>query len=582
MSAFNYFLPSLAFAVAGLTTAAIVLVAFTNLYLTTSGPFSSDTHTLYILALSIISTLLSAFIASQARLLFLRQIDRRLYNATSSDRQVLVSSPDFGNIDRRWKVILAVSTLLEKFRHPRIAIVYLLTGLTTSAIIAAFSPSVTLRPYPFTPILPLGGDSDRCVPGELPSKPMHVAYWWSIPNSMLGAESGFFIWASLDDCPTRQAISLTGSINIENPSVFAYDDKGVAVHPSAIGTPLTIYYSEGDWSNDPNVGVQGLITRYGPNIYNTTQCVPVMIKNPISCHTGGQIIVDSDSSATAVADDGTCNSTHSFAFNPNDPFGADGTTTGIMSDGMCTHGAVGQGTIVISALWHYAQYLALTVGDSEFIPGDTVEDGQYTVTCSVDTTDVFDYRLVTLSLQDSEVITESGYAKSLVAGDSPCTPAFNSAGLVQIATAAAANWEPLKQSQNLDGLFEAILQQSVINITALTPRQPPWAFPNSNNALEDVLGLIAGLVVSRINTTVSSFSGTSLVTATRVGSGSWYAVLLAIPPGLLTIILAFLVFRNSRVFQVNSGSLVSLVRFGQNLYQPLATPDFEEEGRHRA
>jgi hypothetical protein len=184
----------------------------------------------------------------------------------------------------------------------------------------------------------------------------------------------------------------------------------------------------------------------------------------------------------------------------------------------------------------------------------------------VDTTNVFDYRTVTFSQQSSSIITESGHAKSLVGGAS-CTPDTPTVGLVQMATAAAANWAPLKEGQELDGLFDSILQVAVRNITALLAREPPWAFNNSANALEDVLGLTAALVVSRINSSTVAIDATAVVTATRIGTGSLYSLVFTIPPAVAAVVIISLLrfaFGYSRKLPVDSSSMTSLMEFGRN------------------
>jgi len=276
------------------------------------------------------------------------------------------------------------------------------------------------------------------------------------------------------------------------------------------------------------------------------------------------VLVEAAYTMTVCADNGLCNSTHEFAF---DPLSATLIDSGVMGNVMCTHGSVGQGTIALGAAWHYAQYLSLTVGDTFWQPGNVnFNDSTYTVTCSLDTTDIFDYRTVTLNLQSSEQISQTGYTKSLVGGE-PCIPDNTTVGLPQIATSAAANWRGLKEGQNLDGLFESILQVSVVNITALEPRTPPWAFNDSTNALEDVLGLTAALVLSRINSSTVAIANTYFVMATRIGSGKLYVLAFTIPCALSTIALgSFMAFSRSRSDRkYKTSSMRDLMLFGKNV-----------------
>ena len=298
-------LPVLALVVALAITAGVVAIVFVHLYLTSSGTYSGTEHSLYI-ALTITSTGTATFITNQIRELLLKQIDRGIADSVNGIR----ASQDFENLNKRWQTILGIENIFTKVRHPQIAIIYLVTGLITTALVASLSPIATVRQYAFLSTLPLG--PNRCVDGWLLEKPAHVAYWWP---PLPGSEYGYFMYAALDDCPTRDAVTLMGNININDPSIFAYADKGVAVHSTAVGVPLSVY-SPADSGLDDGLGP--LVQFYGSSIVNTTQCAPVMITNPISCHKGGSIVPIGSSSARIYSDDGLCNATADF--NVADPF----------------------------------------------------------------------------------------------------------------------------------------------------------------------------------------------------------------------------------------------------------------------
>src|SRR5579859_3184488 len=200
---------------------------------------------------------------------------------------------------------------------------------------------------------------------------------------------------------------------------------------------------------------------------------------------------------------------------------------------MCTYGKVGQATIVFGATWAYAMYLARSIGDTANAPL-AVNGSTYTVTCTVDTTDVFGYRMVKLSLQNQN-ISESSYARSIV-GLGSYTPETLTISDVLIASAAAANWQLLMQYEGLDRLFDGISQVALIPSGGIQ-REPPWAFNNPANGLEDVLGLVATIVSSRINSTMTTINATSLVTVTRIGSGNTLALAYTIPPAVAAVVL---------------------------------------------
>lgn len=328
-------LPALALLGALAITCAITIVVFVEVYLTHSGTYSTTEHSIYIVALTITSTLLASLITNQIRNLLLSQVDRRLTH------YIDVESQRFENLNGRWQTILGIESAFTKIGHQQIVIIYTATGMITTALIASFSPITTVREYPFLSVLPLG--PNRCVTGWLPSRPGHVKYWWP---TLPGSTDGYFLPAALDDCVIRVVTTLMGNITINNPLVFAYADKGVAVHSTAIGAPLSIYSSEGS-SLGLDEGLQALIQRYGSNVVNTTQCVPVMVQNPISCHKGGSISALGPESTTVFSDDGRCN--YTTQFDVANPFSD--TEEGVMDNVMCAHGRVGQGTIVLGAFW---------------------------------------------------------------------------------------------------------------------------------------------------------------------------------------------------------------------------------------
>ena len=121
-------------------------------------------------------------------------------------------------------------------------------------------------------------------------------------------------------------------------------------------------------------------------------------------------------------------------------------------------------------------------------PGHT-----YAVTCTVDASDVFSYRKVTLTLQGSRDASDTSFARKLSSSGEECQPVRLTISNIPFATAAAANWQLLSQNMGIDGLTDS-LGQATGNW-----RKPPYAFPNSRNPLKDSLGLVAALVVSRVN-----------------------------------------------------------------------------------
>lgn len=553
----GFLLPLLSLAVSLLITLSILGMNLTTPYLTTSGLYNTTQRAIYITGTTIIATLLTLFITTQIQDLLLRRIDNTIQQSAIINRQWLQSS-QFKAVNASWRTVLGISSLLEKARNLPIEFIYLLTGLITTAIVTSFTPSVTTRLFPYSPTIPCGPSPCAAVVSNLTDT---RDYSWKLANG-----SSFFIPANAGGCPTRQAVTLAGNINVFNPAAFAYADEGVAVHSTAIGTPISVYSSQ----KDTGTGLNDLLSIYGSSVVSTAQCVPVMVKNPISCHRGGAIEVDSATEATVISDDGMCSYTEQFLLNPED--------SSVMVMQMCSHGDVGQGTIVLGAIRYYAYWLAISIVDTANSNAST-----YTVTCSVDTRDVYEYRMVTLGLQNPN-ISESSYSRTLI-GQDPCIPEVSTIDDILISTSAAANWQLLQQNAGVDGWFDSIGQLTFENTVESTgiSRQSPWAFNNSINALEDVLGLTAALVASRRNSSMIAINGSTIVTTTRVGSGYKVGLIFIIPSAAATTVLLYLIW-TTRSIRTSSCTtdLSDMIDFGKKLASdsgnsPLIRESWENE-----
>jgi hypothetical protein len=97
-------------------------------------------------------------------------------------------------------------------------------------------------------------------------------------------------------CPLQAGLTVMGSINIIDPTSYAYADKGVAVQSSALESPAGIYDSDGAFG----FSLADLLGQYATSALSTQQCVPVMFSKPYSCRAGGNITVNSTSNAVFV------------------------------------------------------------------------------------------------------------------------------------------------------------------------------------------------------------------------------------------------------------------------------------------
>lgn len=527
----NNVLPIFALAIACAVVAILAVVVATPIYLTSHGPYTTTQHTIYVTGTTVLATILTSLISSQVQELLLRRVDKALPEAS-----------ELKLLSRRWRVILKIANLVESVPHLGIVITYLVSGLITTTIVSGLTPNLRTRSFSYHPKVSHG--PSPCA-GVYPLADVLIdgrQYSWD-----LGKGSAFFIPANAGGCPTRNATVLAGDINPLNPSAFAYDDAGVAVLASAVGTPFSIYSTQSDTAPEFN----SLLKSYGSSVVSTTQCVPVMARNPITCHRGGSVTLE-ERRMYVRSSDGLCSWEADY-------IGLNPFSRNAMASGMCAHGQVGQGTIVLAATKHYIQWLAGALGNTTNIP-EASNGSSYAVTCTVDTRDVWEYRKVTLNLQNSDN-SGSTFARSL-AGHESCSPApgTNAIDDILIATAAAANWQILNQNIFWDGLLDLLFDLTLDN------RPPPYAFNNSANALEDVLGLIGAIVASRIeSTTKVAVQGTAVITSTTIGSGRVYAYIYLVPPAITALVLCYLMATNptSKV-ECSTSKLDDLVEYGRS------------------
>lgn len=505
-------LPIAAFLTSIVIAGLVITVTFKRIDLTESGPYSGRQRALYATGTTIIASILTAWIQSQIRQMWVYQVDDDFPTALELQR--------LGKLNSKWRTILLVASFKEMLSNGHIQTSYLVTALITTAIVASFTPTLGTRgDSQYEVVISSGQLDEDCE--AVSSIPLGQYYWNTSDNRIVSVQP------SAGSCPTKEAVTLIGNINIQNPDVYAYSDVGVAVHSSAIGAPASVYASIPGMAQT----FADLMGTFGTNLVNLTQCVPVMTKNPVSCRAGGTVNV-SNNSLIATSDDNICSVKGLFPF--FDPL-----TTNTMTKGQCTYGEVGQAKIVLAGTNYYGPWLSTAMGD----PASTIAKlpETYVVTCDVDTRDVFAFRNVTFSSQTSGSNTTTAFARRLEAtfGGNECSPPSDygsNTGLLAIA--ALANWQTLNQNIYYDGWFDSI-DQFATGKSGSPSREPPWAFSNSKNALEDVFGLTAALVSSRMNSTVVKVPAQVTITNTQIGTGRPVAILYAIPPLVVAVILLY-------------------------------------------
>jgi hypothetical protein len=229
--------------------------------------------------------------------------------------------------------------------------------------------------------------------------------------------------------------------------LFAYPDLGVAAKSSTIGAPISIY------GLDPVTLLGGsfvsFLNVYGSNGVKTTQCVRVMVSNPVSCHWGGRVNFTAGERGpiTVRSDDGSCTVTSESGV--NDP-----ATDGLMAKQICPKGEPGQVTIVLGGTSAFASWLAVAINCPSIATEDTDVPYGYTfaIICNVDARNVFRYRELTLSLQDSNQIQQTNLGRRLTGGDKDCRSFNLDQDLRLMGAAVSANWKDLAQNDGIDGV----------------------------------------------------------------------------------------------------------------------------------
>ncbi|KAF3020921.1 hypothetical protein E8E14_002641 [Neopestalotiopsis sp. 37M] len=314
------------------------------------------------------------------------------------------------------------------------------------------------------------------------------------------------------------------NINNKTPDDYAYSDAGVAIEREAIGVSASIY---------DGPAFRELMKKYGTSLQRTTQCVPVMSTNPVRCDVGGNITVLRDPSLGPEL---------SLEIQVSGPYGQypNNTFTRVsafpyrnltkdsamvsfiysMSNPLDLAGSVGETILGFGAHTDpagqtiYASTLARTMNDPNRTVG-LAGNSSYAITCTIRPRHSFEYRKVTLDFQGVAQTSTSNLAWRLSGGE-VCTPVTEKVSNIHFITAAMSPSDEVMERTSIDGYFATL-----INLAG-TDREPPYAFANSRNVLEDTLGLISAMGVSQISITDG---GGIVADATEDGGGSAFAVI---------------------------------------------------------
>ncbi|KAK5657594.1 hypothetical protein OQA88_3170 [Cercophora sp. LCS_1] len=343
-------------------------------------------------------------------------------------------------------------------------------------------------------------------------------------------------------CPGSRVVPLVASINTGNRSRYAYLDSGVAVHQSAMGAPQTLF-------RGPELMEH--IALHGTSLFKTEQCVPVLVRNPVSCERKGSLETKDDIRVIFSLDlldaDGEP-LIRAANFNYRNLTKDSVMLNYLFSGSDFTKSTVGHGIIAVSGItdpkWKtpFAGDLARVMNESE-----PYTHQNYTAVCTVQATNSFEYRTVTLHLDNRNEEDENdnnnnngfdfnGYTRFLSAGDR-CVPKVETVGFPHYAAAMVAQYLPIMEGFPLDGRINSILRLANSN------NKSDFAFSGSKNALEDVLGVIAALGVSTMNATDGVtgeiMEGIVSVDVTGFKSDPWPTALLLGPPVLTLLVIVW-------------------------------------------
>ncbi|KAJ3536268.1 hypothetical protein NM208_g6799 [Fusarium decemcellulare] len=395
-------------------------------------------------------------------------------------------------LDTRWRGVLVIDSLGEKILYnKKFFFVYLPSALLTTAIVTVFTPNSGRRGTTYYPVVPgpqysynFTGDSDECAgQGE---GSVTGAYSWDLGNNIT------FFARYRGDCPPSRITSHVSNINSKSPDKYAYVDAGVAVERTAMGASAQLYRG---------TVFQKLEEEHGRFLRSTSQCVPVMTSNPVTCKTGGgKLRVGDDPKSLFYVPDkipGLDIGVRLVEFAARDFTKDSGMVNYLWVDDR--NNTVGPGVMVWSAYNDpkgktlFAKDLARTINDPDKKAG-TGGSTTYVVTCEINPLESFEYRWVTLNLQASETTNNTGMAYSRrLSGGGTCTPKKQTVGNLHFVAATASQYKMVMESYGLDGYF------STVHTVAGEDRGPPYAFSNSKNALEDTLGVISALGVANMD-----------------------------------------------------------------------------------
>lgn len=517
--------------------AVLISVHFTSPRLTDAGDLPPQKLRFLTVGVTIGATLFTMLVSGRMQQAFLRSLENPIRKIGLDDPLTFSTGQIDGShqkdtqwqqlslaeIDKRWRGALRIDNLREMVSNWRILLMFILAGLNTTSIVTSLTPTPAFHKVPFSPRIPdtsfgeYHNESLRPCVGVAPDTINYSnVFYWDFSN-------GSVFYASLTDvgCPPTFCTFLAAAINTVDPHDYAYTDLGVLVDRTAMGASAAVYNGS---------VIQEASSKYGQSLNYTTQCVPVMTTTPFQCKPGGaelEVISDHELRITSTTLGGNVSFVEGYSRN----FTRDSAMIGLVT--VSSSQAIGGIVFYIGGYTDpegqtpFANYIAQTVNDPD--PSAGTEGGStYTVSCLVNPEKSFEYRTVTLGRNSDRV--------PYLFGGETCTPTTPTISNKLFVTVAAG----VSHLLNVDNYLATLM-----NIAG-GDRGPPYAFNNSKNALEDSLGVLAAMAVSRIpmdGGVVADAVGDpayATVQVTRLGSESSEILFLLIPPICSLFILAYL------------------------------------------
>ncbi|KAK6082451.1 hypothetical protein SCUP234_04290 [Seiridium cupressi] len=400
-------------------------------------------------------------------------------------------------------VASTIITGIEKFRNYGVCSAFLLCSLNTTSIASLLGPTLTTKAVYYDARPPDTGfgayslDLNRsCV--SFCEAPCNFV---TRSSAVWSQKNGSMTMVNTDGtCPTTFLAQLVPGINSENPDDYVYTQSRIAVHRSAMETPESIFHGTafGNLSSfyghalcvkDGNTTV----VPNGPNtlpdsITLTVTGPPIAVYNNKSWNNGNGGLAKTDNYPSRRANTDSVMGNELFTVDWKEPPSEEehfGKVVIIMGALNNPHGPV-----------PLASDLARTIDDPDEM-ASRAGNATHTVTCRINARNSFQYCSVTLDY--------------LSGGDS-CVPEAPTISNKLFGVASAASIEAFGENTGVDGYFSTISKLAI-------NRKPQYAFPDCNNALEDVLGLFAALVVSKIPVTDDGVSAAALGSTSGSSTG---------------------------------------------------------------